>query len=215
MLPNKKLKSVLIYGDSYTYGKIPNGGRYDSEQRFTGITQKILQDNVEIIEEGLRGRTIAGDNLFFPHRDGLQQFDGIIGSHLPLDLVILFLGTNDINSGSTKEPREIVMGYRTYLAKLAWWTKHLDFSIPKVAILAPPIIDEEKSYESFQNIFKGSQQKSSALPAAIQKFAEQENVEFYDTSTKVSVSSKDGIHLDQYANRILGNELAKFINLIL
>ncbi len=215
MLPNKKLKSVLIYGDSYTYGKIPNGGRYDSEQRFTGITQKILQDTVEIMEEGLRGRTIAGDNFFFPHRDGLQQFDGIIGSHLPLDLIILFLGTNDINSGSTKEPQEIVMGYHTYFAKLAWWGKHLSLPIPKVAILAPPIIDEEKSYESFQNIFKGSQQRSNALPAIIKKFAEKENVEFYDTSTIVSVSSKDGIHLDNNANRILGNELAKFINLIL
>lgn len=215
MLPNKTLKRVLIYGDSYTYGKIPNGARYDAETRFTGIAQKLLLDTVEIIEEGLRGRTIAGENSFFPHRDGLKQFDGIIGSHLPLDLVIFFLGANDTNSGSIKNPQAIVMEYQAYLTKLAWWAKHLGLPVPKIAILAPPIIDEEKSYAPFKDIFKGSQQKSQALPALLEHFSMTNKLEYLDVSKIVSVSPEDGIHFNEDANKILGRELAKFINSIL
>lgn len=108
-------KRILIYGDSYTFGKIPNGLRFDSATRFTGVTQSYLGSEYEIIEEGLRGRTISGENGFFPHRDGLKQFDGIIGSHLPLDLVIIFMGTNDSNSSSKSTTEEIVAPFTKYI----------------------------------------------------------------------------------------------------
>src|SRR5689334_11654512 len=99
MNTNKAAKTILIYGDSFTFAKIPGGLRYDCETRFTGVLQKELGKDYEVIEEGLRGRTVSGENSFFPYRNGLEQFGPIIGSHLPLDLLVLFLGTNDLNSG--------------------------------------------------------------------------------------------------------------------
>jgi len=97
MNTNISAKQILIYGDSYVFGIIPggNGARYDSSTRYTGVAQNYLGSDYNIIEEGMRGRTISGENGFFPHRDGLKAFDGIIGSHFPLDLVIIGLGTND------------------------------------------------------------------------------------------------------------------------
>lgn len=78
MNTNIAAKQIMVYGDSYVFGKIPGGLRYDAATRFTGVMQSYLGDGYEIIEEGLRGRTLSGENGFFPRRDGLSQFDGII-----------------------------------------------------------------------------------------------------------------------------------------
>ena len=104
-------KRVLIYGDSITWGRIAlKTGRYDSSTRWTCLVQKQLGDNVEIIEEGLRARMLAGENPYFKDRDGLRQFGPILGSHLPLALVVLFLGTNDMNKKNDKSP-ELIATY--------------------------------------------------------------------------------------------------------
>ena len=133
-------KRILIYGDSFVFGVIPggSGARYDASTRYTGVAQNYLGSEYEIIEEGLRGRTVSGDNGFFPNRDGLVQFDGIFGSHLPLDLIIIGLGTNDTNSARDLSPEAIVAGYTKYLRGISWWCKHLGFTKPKVAFIAPP-----------------------------------------------------------------------------
>jgi lysophospholipase L1-like esterase len=208
---NKTAKRILIYGDSYTFGKIPGAGRYDIETRFTGILQKTLGNNYEVIEEGLRGRVIEGENAFFPYRNGLQQFDGIFGSHLPLDLIIFFLGTNDTNSGSQKSAEEIINGYNQYLEKINWWTNHLGFSIPKIIVVSPPNINEEASYKSLKDIFKGSQNKLRQFPNLLNNFAIKNNILFFDASNIVEVSEIDGIHLNEESNKTLGEKLAEFI----
>ncbi len=211
MNTNIAAKQIMIYGDSYVFGKIPGGDRYDSATRFTGVMQSYLGDGYEIIEEGLRGRNLSGENGFFPHRNGLTQFDGILGSHLPLDLVILFLGTNDCNSSRTSTPEEIVGEYTKYLRSLGWWSKHLGFPKPAVAIIAPPPIDEPASHKWFKNIFNGSGPKIEALPALMKEFAAENKVFFFDSSKVVKVSPIDGIHLDIENNHKLGRALVQFI----
>jgi lysophospholipase L1-like esterase len=216
MNTNKNAKRILIYGDSYTFGKIPGGARFDSETRFTGVLQKTLGKNFEIIEEGLRGRMLEGENAFFPHRNGLMQFDGIFGSHLPLDLVILFLGTNDTNSGSKKTPRQIVNGYSKYLKRVDWWCKHLDFPKPKIMIVTPPPTNEKKSYKIFNDLFKGSQSKSEKLPELLKNFVKTNKLLFFNASEIVQPSPIDGIHLAKLENKVLGEKLAtKILNSVI
>lgn len=214
MNTNPKAKRILVYGDSYTYGKVPGGNRYDSGTRFTGVLQKELGNDYEVIEEGLRGRVISGEHPFFPHRDGLAQFDAIIGSHLPLDLVCLFLGTNDTNSGSTKTVNEIVSGYDKYQSKLKEWCIFLGCPVPKILLIIPPIIDEAESYKAFKDIFKGSQPRLIELPGEITSYAKQNLLDYYNAS-EIKVSKIDGIHLDVSANQQLGKGLANKIRTIL
>lgn len=211
MNTNVSAKRILIYGDSYTFGKIPDGNRFDSATRFTGITQSYLGSDYEIIEEGLRGRTIAGENGFFPHRDGLAQFDGIIGSHFPLDLVIIFLGTNDSNSSRTASPEELVSPLIKYIRGVSWWAKHLGFDKPRIALVIPPTIDEVASDKAFKNIFSGSGDKILAMQKLIKQLADDNKVLTFDASKVVTVSQVDGIHLDADNNRLLGKALAQFI----
>lgn len=214
---NISAKQILIYGDSYTFGIIPagSGARYDASTRFTGVAQNYLGDGYNIIEEGLRGRTIQGENGFFPHRNGLTQFDGILGSHFPLDLVILALGTNDTNSSRDLEPQAIVDGYTKYIRAVGWWAKHLGFPRPRVALLAPPIINEPLTDKVFKNIFHGSGPKSLALPSLLKQFAVDNKVLFFDASQIVSVSPEDGVHLDIENNRLLGRAISQFIKEVL
>ncbi|MEI8232203.1 MAG: GDSL-type esterase/lipase family protein [bacterium] len=204
-------KRILVYSDSYVFGKIPGGLRYDSSTRFTGVMQNYLGADYEIIEEGLRGRNLAGENGFFPHRNGLIQFDGIFGSHLPLDVVMIFLGTNDCNSSRDVTPEEIVANYTKYLRSIGWWCKHLDFPKPKIVLIAPPAIDEPTSHKWFKNIFNSAGPKIAALPTLIKEFAENNKVYYFDASKVVTFSPVDGIHLDIENNRLLGKSLAQFI----
>lgn len=211
MNTNIAAKQILIYGDSYVFGKIPGGLRYDGATRFTGVMQSYLGDGYEIIEEGLRGRNLAGENGFFPHRNGLTQFDGIFGSHLPLDIVMIMLGTNDCNSSRTNNPEEIVDEYTKYLRSIGWWSKHLGFPKPKIALIAPPMIDEPSSIEAFKNIFHSAGPKITRLPQLIKNYATENKVYFFDASKIVKVSPVDGVHLDIESNHKLGRALVQFI----
>lgn len=215
MNTNVSAKRILIYGDSYTFGKIPGDLRFDSATRFTGVTQSYLGSEYEIIEEGLRGRTISGENGFFPHRDGLKQFDGIIGSHLPLDLVIIFLGTNDANSSRKSTPEELVAPLIKYIHGVSWWSKHLGFSKPRIALVIPPTIDEPASDKAFKNLFSGSNEKILAMQKLIKQLADDNKVLTFDASKVITVSQIDGIHLDAENNRLLGRALAQFIKEVL
>lgn len=211
MNTNISAKRILIYGDSYVFGKIPGGSRYDASTRFTGVMQNYLGSDYEIIEEGLRGRNLAGENGFFPHRNGLTQFDGIFGSHLPLDVVMIMLGTNDCNSSHDYTPGEIIANYTKYLRSIGWWCKHLGFPKPKVVLIAPPAIDEPASHTDFKHIFNSAGPKITTLPQLIKDFAEENKVYFFDASKVIKVATPDGVHLDIENNRLLGRALTQFI----
>lgn len=215
MNTNISTKQILIYGDSYVFGKISGGLRYDSATRFTGVTQSYLGSDYAIIEEGLRGRTLSGENGFVPHRDGLEQFGPIQASHLPLDLVFIFLGLNDCNSSRKDTPEEIVAVYTKYLRTMGWWSKHLGFPKPKIVLIASPFIDEPRSINEYKNIFNGTGPKILALPSLIKEFADQNKVLSFDSSKIVTVSPVDGVHLDIDNNHKLGRALAQFIKEVL
>lgn len=200
MNTNIKAKRVLIYGDSYT-----------NDLTFIRTLRNALGEDFEIIAEGLSGRTIDGENKFFQYRNGFPQFGPILGSHLPVDLIIIFLGTNDINSGSGKIPEKVVKSMEQYLERIIWWCNHLESKEPKIMIVAPPVIDETASYKVFKDMFKGSESASRKLPKLMEKFANNNDLLFFDASKVVKVSKVDGIHLDEENSKILSEELAKAV----
>ena len=91
------MKSILAYGDSNTWGLIPGSNpqkRYPFEKRWTGILQGNIKD-IQIIEEGLCGRTTVVEDALRPGRKGVATLPLVLESHKPLDGAILMLGTND------------------------------------------------------------------------------------------------------------------------
>jgi len=69
-----------------------------------------LGDGFDIIEEGLSGRTTDVDDPTDPRLNGSTYLPSALASHLPLDLVIVMLGTNDTKSYFHRTPFEIAMG---------------------------------------------------------------------------------------------------------
>ena len=105
-------RRILCYGDSLTWGWVPMDNavptrRYPYERRWTGVMAAELGDGYEIVEEALSGRTTAVDDPTDPRLNGASYLSSALASHLPLDLVILLVGTNDTKVHFHRSPFEI------------------------------------------------------------------------------------------------------------
>jgi lysophospholipase L1-like esterase len=213
MNTNLSAKRILLYGDSLVFGKASGRNeRLDAKTRFSGVLQDLLGDEFEVIEEGLRARMIEGESAFFPDRDGLQQFSPILGSQLPVDLVVIFLGTNDCNAKAQKTPQDIAASLRKYPPIIQEWCTFMAVPLPKLLIIAPPAIDQTSYDEPARNIF-GSEaaSKAEALPAQYALVAKELGAIFFDSSAVCKPATGDGIHLDEANNQSLANALEEVI----
>ncbi|MDQ3076085.1 MAG: hypothetical protein M3Q34_03070 [bacterium] len=215
------MKSILVYGDSLVYGKMQKTvQRYSREKNFIGILEKELGNEFEVADEGLRARMLSGENKFFPERDGLLQFGPILGSHLPLDLVCLFLGTNDCNRGSDKSEGEIHEALGGYKHKITFWCQNLGITkIPKILLIAPPLVRGNQVIldEGISQVFdSNSEDKSKRLKDIYKNFCDKEDCLFFNAADFCVAAGNEGVHLDEENNVSLGKALAdkiKEINL--
>jgi lysophospholipase L1-like esterase len=112
------MKTILIYGDSNVWGDTPNAKRLPDGQQWANILQQKLGDEYKIVQEGLAGR-FAGNYNYEPrpHYNGQYCFDPIYRTASPVDVVVLALGTNDLNDRYERSPGEITEDILWYEAK--------------------------------------------------------------------------------------------------
>jgi len=213
------MKFILAYGDSLVYGKMPGTPkRYERSKNFIGILEHELGNNYRIVDEGLRARTLSGENSFFQNRNGLTQFGPILGSHLPLDLVCIFLGVNDCNKKDTKNNNTIFDSLHDYKNQIVAWCKDLSVDeIPKLMIISPSFIRAEQlaTDSTMSDIFgHDSEERSKNLKTIYKDFCDKENCIFFDASTCCITANGEGVHLDEENNALLGKALAEKIKSI-
>lgn len=74
-------QTVLCYGDSNTWGvDEETGGRLSRSRRWPGILAAELGEGVEVIEEGLPGRTTVFDDPVLENRNGRTHFLPVLES---------------------------------------------------------------------------------------------------------------------------------------
>ena len=93
------MKTVVCFGDSNTWGYAAgsDGERYPREVRWPNRLQELLGADWEVIAEGLNGRTATFERADSEGRNGLPYLLPCLLSHAPVDDVVIFLGTNDVN----------------------------------------------------------------------------------------------------------------------
>ena len=218
-------KRILVFGDSNTWGWVPvergyPTTRHEKDQRWPGVAQAELGSAYEIVEEGLSGRTtdiadptvpeLAGAGL-----NGGAYLPAAVASHLPLDLVVIMLGTNDLQARFDRTPDRVAEGLKSLIESVhamdgAAWT---EYAAPKVLVIAPPPLVETERFPS--EAFAGGVGKSQALSARYRELAAAAGAEFLDAGDVTRTDGVDGLHLSADAHRELGLAVAGKIRAIL
>lgn len=203
-LEKNTMKTILCYGDSNVWGNIPGSlnpetglsGRYPKDKRWTGILQKKLGEQYNIIEEGINGRTTNLDEIVpgRPYKNGLTVFPVCLESHYPIDLIIFMLGTNDTKIQFNRSAEDIVEGMRQYIKIVKSCNKGSAMNAPKILLIAAqPIVKVVNLHPQMDD---SSIEKSKKLAALYQQLAKVEQCEFLDASLFVTSSPIDGVHFD-------------------
>jgi lysophospholipase L1-like esterase len=136
-------RTVVCFGDSNTWGYVPGSdhARFPRELRWPVRLQRALGDQWEVIAEGLNGRTAAVESPVEDGRNGVPYFLPCLRSHKPVDLVVISLGTNDVNFLND----ELVARSVGRLVKMARASETgPGGGAPEVLVVCPPPIGERR-----------------------------------------------------------------------
>jgi lysophospholipase L1-like esterase len=204
--------AILCYGDSNTWGyQASTAERLGRWERWPGVLQHELGDDVHVIEEGQNGRTTVFDVPFEADRNGLTHLPVSLQTHHPLDLVVIDLGTNDL----------FLPGVNAYHAargaiKLAEVVLASDAGrangAPFVLVVVPPPFAPLGQWD--QAASPGAEAESQRLSrafvdaAAAVKEEDGITVPMLDLRDHVTSSPIDGIHFEADGHRSIGNAVA-------
>ncbi len=207
------MKTILCYGDSNTWGQNPeNGLRYARDQRWPGVLRQSLGLGYDVVEEGLAGRTTVFNDPLEPNKSGKEYLPPCLRSHSPVDLVILMLGTNDIQSRYNVSALEISLGMGVLIEIIQQSAAGPGNTAPEILLLAPPPIGSVP--EEWAESFIGAESKSKQVATYYQRIADEYQCEFLDTSQYVTSSETDGIHWDAGEHEKLAKALAPLVRLL-
>lgn len=129
-------------------------------------------------------------------------------SHMPLDLVIIMLGTNDLKHRFAMTASDIADSIEVLVRAVQRSEAGPGGAAPAVLVVAPPPMQE---VDWLGEMFLGGAAKSVPLPGLIREAAKRTGAAFLDAGEFVESSTIDGIHLDSDSHRTLGTELARVI----
>jgi lysophospholipase L1-like esterase len=204
--------AILCYGDSNTWGyEASTEARLGRWDRWPGVLQRELGDDIHVIEEGQNGRTTVFDVPFEPNRNGLTYLPVALATHHPLDAVVIDLATNDL----------FLPGVNAYHAahgalKLAETVLTSDCGpaerAPAVLVVVPPPFAQLGDWDLEQSPDAGreSERLSQAFRDAAAEYTKDGiDVPLMDLRDHVSSSPLDGIHFEADGHRAIGVAIAE------
>ena len=205
------LKNILCYGDSNTWGYVPQcdhtqqKSRYPRDIRWPGALQTLLGEDYYVIEEGLNSRTTNLDYPPPPERNGKTYLSPCLYSHAPIDLIILALGGNDTKTYFNRSANDIKDGLADLIdvIQASTYGKEL-IGPPQILIttcVIPLISIEDVQDENGVKFMKGAVKKSQELVGLYAELARDKSCHFVDLSKDVMPSDHDGVHFDELAHK--------------
>jgi lysophospholipase L1-like esterase len=160
----------------------------------------LLGDGYRVIEEGLNGRTATLEHPWIEGRSGRPYLLPCCRSHAPLDLVIIYLGTNDLSDRYNLSASDIAEACASLVATVRIADCGRDGREPAILLVCPPPIrasgPDAAEYET-------AAAKSQTLGARFAEAAQAVGVELLDLDGVVRYAEQDPIHLEADAHRAL------------
>jgi lysophospholipase L1-like esterase len=212
------MKTILAYGDSLTWGRDPakRGKRHPASHRWPDVLQQELGTGYTVISEGLRGRTTTFSiSQADCEINGATILPTALYTHAPLDLVILMLGTNDLQSiicgraiGATQGMRHLVEIVRQHAPRL------VSATTPKVLVVAPPrLVKSADPY--FLEVFDEAIGESGKLASLYATLSRELGCSFFDAAQVAHADPIDGVHLDAQNTKAIGVAIAPLVRELL
>lgn len=210
------MKTILCYGDSLTWGyDAASLGRHALEDRWPSVLQAALGGEVEVIAEGLNGRTTAFDDLLAgADRNGARVLPTILTTHAPLDLIVIMLGANDMKPWIHGNPLAAKQGIQRLIDIVRGHDYPFGWAAPPILIVAPPAVSRTDNAE-FREMFAGGDEASKRLAPQYSALADEAGCGFFDAGTVAVTTPLDGVHLDAENTRNIGNALAPLLRVML
>lgn len=200
------MKKVLCFGDSNTYGFVPEKcTRYDKNTRWTGVLQALCGSDFSIIEGGCNNRTAFVDNPAGTEQTGYKILPEYLTKDY-FDIVVLAIGINDLQLFFRPTLEEFEQG----IEKLIKITKDLSPNA-KIILVCPSKLDLagiKSGVFSFQ-FDEISVEKSYHLPQIYKKLAEKHACKLVDLNEIVKVSPLDGLHFSAESHKTIAENLYK------
>ena len=203
------MKNILCYGDSNTWGCRPGVlSRFPKEIRWTGVIGNLLGENYNVIEDGINGRSTVWDDPQNQCRNGLSGLGYSLYRAKPLDLVILMLGTNDLNYTDAE-------GYYYGIRILAQRILQANAAFPGTSDVFPekPRLLLISPIETTENM--PTREESKKFSYYTQKVAEELGVPWLDAAKFGKPSMLDGCHMEEKYHLALGKAIYEKVKEIL
>ncbi len=211
-------KRIMCFGDSLTWGWIPTiegvpVARYSAQERWTGVMLDALGGGYELVEEGLSGRTTNVDDPTDPRLNGSTYLPSALATHLPLDLVVIMLGTNDTKTYFNRTPFEIAAGMAVLLSQVAGSAGGVGsiYPAPQALLIAPPPL-APMPHPWFKELFRDGHEKTTELSRHYEALAKFCGVPFLNAGDFIETDGIDGIHFDLENNKALGIAVAEKVS---
>lgn len=210
-------KTILCYGDSNTWGWNPETmERFGPDERWTGVFAARLGDNHRVIEEGLNARTTVFDDALATGRNGLTYLPPCLETHMPLDVVVIMLGTNDLKTRFNASAYEIAEGVGRLVEVVQQSGTGTGGKAPRIILVAPPPVGDTSRFGGNDPAYAGSELSWAGAIETSKQFATQYSrvatscgCEFFDAGSVVTTSDLDGIHWEADGHRAFGEALAE------
>lgn len=202
------MKTVVCYGDSLTWGYNAEGpSRHAYEDRWPSVLQEELGSGARVIAEGLNGRTtVFDDRMVSADRNGVRVLPTILDTHSPIDLLILFLGANDMKPWIAGRAVAARFGMESLVIAAKSFPYDFGFAPPKLLIVSPPPLTATDNAD-FAEMFSAIEE-SRKLAEAYRGLAALQGCAFFDAGSVAQTTPLDGVHLDPKNTRAVGKGIA-------
>ena len=199
--------NILCYGDSNTWGYVPNINGYSKDAIMQKYDDKdcwwySLKKNNNVIINGLCGRCIAHENRWLKNRNATETVEDDLSQYINLDLIIVQLGTNDCKNEYNDSALQISKNCEILLNKIHRLTN------AQIMLISPAMIKEDNKIT--QKFYIGAQEKSVELDKNYEQLTHN-NGYIFISGVDLEVG-EDGEHLTLAGHQQLKNKVNSKIN---